>query len=551
MQLSSKASSQGSALEKTTLPTSRRHANGSFSIQTENNEKTPAYADKRETPSKGLSTRDQQAMALLIVLYFIQGIPIGLAFGSIPFLLKSRLSYSQIGIFSLSTYPYSLKLFWSPIVDSVYSKSFGRRKSWIVPIQTIIGIFMLWIGKHAESLLASAEKDITQLTTIFVLMIFFAATQDIAVDGWALNLLSEESLSFASTAQTIGLNTGFFLSFTVFLALNSPEFANKYIRSVPLDTPLVTLGQYLTFSGFFCFAVTLWLVLFKTEEPVSSTEEEMSVAKVYNIMWSICKLTNIQTLCIIHFIAKIGFQANEAVTDLKLVEKGLSKEDLALVVLIDFPFQMIGGWLAGQWSVGEHKLRPWLHGMWIRLGFAVLSMGLVYWFPKSKEVPMSFLLIVIVVKVLSSFAGPQPSSQTALLSTMQFVGISAFHTQISDPVIGGTYMTLLNTVSNLGGTWPRFFVLNGVDWLSVSTCHIKQTTEELLVSASECASESGKERCASLGGTCAIESDGYYTVSAICVAIGAILLVAYIWPAAQRLQRLPNSAWRVNIARKD
>lgn len=43
--------------------------------------------------------------------------------------------------------------------------------------------------------------------------------------GWALTLLSEENLSFASTAQTIGLNTGYFLSFTVFLALNSPEFA--------------------------------------------------------------------------------------------------------------------------------------------------------------------------------------------------------------------------------------------------------------------------------------------------------------------------------------
>jgi len=43
--------------------------------------------------------------------------------------------------------------------------------------------------------------------------------------GWALNLLSEDNLSFASTAQTIGLNTGFFLSFTVFLALNSPDFA--------------------------------------------------------------------------------------------------------------------------------------------------------------------------------------------------------------------------------------------------------------------------------------------------------------------------------------
>lgn len=43
--------------------------------------------------------------------------------------------------------------------------------------------------------------------------------------GWALTLLSEENLAYASTCQTIGLNTGYLLSYTVFLALNSEDFA--------------------------------------------------------------------------------------------------------------------------------------------------------------------------------------------------------------------------------------------------------------------------------------------------------------------------------------
>ena len=51
-----------------------------------------------------------------------------------PFLLQANASYTQIGIFSLAAYPYSFKLFWSPIVDSVYSLAFGRRKSWIVSL---------------------------------------------------------------------------------------------------------------------------------------------------------------------------------------------------------------------------------------------------------------------------------------------------------------------------------------------------------------------------------------------------------------------------------
>lgn len=64
---------------------------------------------------------------------------LGLALGSVPFLLREHLSYAQLGFISLSSYPYSLKLFWSPIVDSLFSARLGRRKSWIVPMQLVIG----------------------------------------------------------------------------------------------------------------------------------------------------------------------------------------------------------------------------------------------------------------------------------------------------------------------------------------------------------------------------------------------------------------------------
>lgn len=65
----------------------------------------------------------------------MQGVPLGLAYGSVPFILERKLSYTQLGLFSLSGYPYSLKLLWSPVVDSLYSNRIGRRKSWIVPTQ--------------------------------------------------------------------------------------------------------------------------------------------------------------------------------------------------------------------------------------------------------------------------------------------------------------------------------------------------------------------------------------------------------------------------------
>lgn len=51
-----------------------------------------------------------------------------------------------------------------------------------------------------------------------------------------------------------------------------------------------------------------------------------------------------------------------------------------------------------------------------------------------------------------------------------FVSIMAFFAKISDPVVGGTYMTLLNTVVNLGGNWPATLALWFVDPLTWKEC---------------------------------------------------------------------------------
>ena len=146
-----------------------------------------------------LSPQDQKAMILLVILYLLQGVPVGLAFGTMPFLLKSKLSYGDIGFFMLCTYPYSLKLFWSPIVDSTFVNqlrlplfgtiSLGRRKSWIVPIQAVVGVMFWYLSSNVDQLLLADLPNVKLITLIFFVLILFAATQDIAVDGWALTLL--------------------------------------------------------------------------------------------------------------------------------------------------------------------------------------------------------------------------------------------------------------------------------------------------------------------------------------------------------------------------
>lgn len=381
-----------------------------------------------------LPVQDRRNFLLLVLLYFLQGIPMGLASGSVPFLLKRHLSYGQIGIFSLASYPYSLKLLWSPIVDAVWSPKLGRRKSWIMPIQVCSGFGMIYLGGRAKAMMiaagASDGSGVWAFTWWWFFLVFLCATQDIAVDGWALTLLSPQNLSYASTAQTVGLTAGHFMSYTVFLAFNAPDFANRWFRSTPSTEGVMSLGGYLTFWGWSYLLVTLGLAVLKRED---KTKDREGIMEVYKSMLGVLKLKNIQSIIIIHLIAKIGFQANDAVTNLKLIDKGFSQEDMALTVLIDFPFEISLGYYAGRWSTANPPIHVWCYAFVGRLIAACLAQLTVMIFPANGVQPW-YLLTVIASHIFSTFT-----------STVMFVAISAFHARIADPVIGGTYMTLLAT----------------------------------------------------------------------------------------------------------
>lgn len=486
---SSVENEEGPAIHLSSHVGSSQHHNFSTAVEIEREE---LY----KSGNGSLLLVDKPAFYLLVLLYFLQGIPVGLAFGSIPFLMKSaHLSYSQLGTFSLASYPYSLKLFWSPFVDSFYSKKVGRRRSWIIPVQTFTGLIFIILGSQIDAIFKDLNANLNILTFYFFLLVLMASTQDIAVDSWALVILSPASKSYASTAQTVGLNTGYFLSFTVFLAFNSKEFMNKYFRSAEnqLDVGLFTLGQYMIFSGFLFLACTAFVALKVPEVPehlrltvkkddeltLEEANDELdatfnhsgngwhNLKRTYLKMYRVLSLSTVQQFIIILLICKIGFLINESATNLKLLDRGFAKEDLSLTVLIDFPFEIIFGYYVAKWSRGKQALNPWLYAYIGRLIAALFGQLTVYAFPTTKTaegiektiVTLGFFLAVIIQHLFSS-----------LMSTIQFVSLAAFHTRIADPTIGGTYMTTLNTLSNFGGTWPKFFLLKFIDRMTYSIC---------------------------------------------------------------------------------
>ena len=80
-----------------------------------------------------------------------------------------------------------------------------------------------------------------------------------------------------------------------------------------------------------------------------------------------------------------------------------------------------------------------------------------------------------------------------------FVAVMAFFARISDPAVGGTYMTLLNTLANFGTNWPNTVVLWLVDVLTWRQCSITEKTDLnnsdnlLLINNNTCSNSIEKE----------------------------------------------------------
>lgn len=531
---------------------------------------------------------------LLIVLYTLQGIPLGLS-TSIFFLIQQKIktlasaaaaaaaggastaatvtaagsaaaSYNANAIFALCSWPFSLKLLWAPIVDAIFFRRFGRRKSWLVPVQSLAGILMVLGSSFVERQLGlgpnlSLESGINVkgVTAFFFALYFLMATQDIAVDGWALTMLSKKNRGRGPVCNSIGQNLGYFFSFVGFLALNDPESSERLWRPL-LGLPsnpsvgLVSLGGFLRVMGYLMIITTMAVAIFKQEAPSTTAKQEkpdsnfmraivpnkqdddnddkeldaseIGLRETYHRLWAVCQLPAVRWLFVILITYRLPTALGDNVKFLKAVEYGLSRSTTALLsptvilplgILVPIIASKIwhGQPLCGQFMTG-YKLRVTLAPLLDVLLLTTLQRGK----PSTREGTIFFWSILVLSTAVQ-----------AIVSSLQFNAQMTFFAHRVDPAIGGSYMTLLNTAANLGGTWPASFVMWMVGRLTKApTCIPGMQADEPAV--------------------CTAGRDPYLLLQLVFSALG-LLWIFVMGGHVRRIANLPDDAWRTHLLDND
>ncbi|CAE6935475.1 Slc33a1 [Symbiodinium natans] len=343
--------------------------------------------DKRDEEPKAPDLKGEYGnLALLFLLYTLQGIPMGL--GQVfPMILKEYgASYADLGVFSLQSWPFVLKLLWAPLVDSVYFRRVGRRKTWMVPSQMLIGLLMLYTATQLESLIGvgGGKPAINSLTGLFLAMNFLCATQDIAVDGWALTMLRKENANYQATCNAAGQTFGYALGFTGFTVLDHFK--------------LLSLSSFLFGNGLFFLAVTLLVALGKTEKPLPPEEEPEGILESYTQMLRMVELKHVRNLFVVLVTWKAPFAVCESVAPLKFQEYGIPKEHIAYVTSLLMPLYILLPLVASGWTGGSNPLKLAITVYPLRVLTGPATAFLAFYTPASvSPIPWVFYTLLVLV----------------------------------------------------------------------------------------------------------------------------------------------------------
>ena len=150
-----------------------------------------------------LSTRAGRLTAFFM-LYMTEGIPLGFTATAIATQMRRQgLGPDAIGTFVASLYlPWAFKWLVGPFVDTFSSDRFGRRRLWILMMQAGM------MGTLLAAMPVSFVSQVGLFTAIIFLHNAFGATQDVAIDAMACNVLPEHERGTANGFMFAGASIG-------------------------------------------------------------------------------------------------------------------------------------------------------------------------------------------------------------------------------------------------------------------------------------------------------------------------------------------------------
>ena len=393
---------------------------------------------------------------LLFSLYWAQGLPVGFMTHALPVILRAQgVSLAHIGGFGLLMLPWSIKIFWAPWVDRFGHAASGHYRSWIVPTQLLSVAVLLGLSFLPIQALNQPEY----LLAFFVALLsmnLVGATQDIATDGLAVNMLHSQQQHWGNTFQVIGSRLGFIVGGGAILwALDWLDWQSTFL----ILAALVLLN-------------TLPILFFKEPHrlkhtPSMTEAESFSWQKVKNYLAYFYRTPNLAAWLAVLITFKIADGLSGPLLKPLMVDLGLSFSQIGLyVTMLGAVAALAGAGLAG-FSL---KFLPRAQALLVFSIFKILSLAAYTWLAfqyeaqrhietwviyliNAAEDMISAMLLVVMLTLVMQYsrkhlAGTDFTFQVSLMATVSG-GLYSLSGIFADALGYADYLLAINIIAIL------------------------------------------------------------------------------------------------------
>ena len=302
-------------------------------------------------------------MLICIFTGFASGMPLYLLISLVPAWLRTEgVGLKEIGFFALVGLPYTWKFLWSPLLDryqlSLFSFRPGLRRSWMLGTQLALLAAIAALGFFDPS------SQLWPIAWLCLVIAFLSATQDIVLDAYRRQLLSDEELGMGSSIH-----------------VNAYRIAGLVPGSLSLILADILPWQtvFIATSAFMLTGIGLTLSI---REPVQAARHPTSLRSAvidpFNEFFSRQGVKQAGLILLFMLLYKLGDSMATALATPFYLDLGFTKTQIGLVAKNAALWPMIvGGILGGilMIRIGINRAL-WLFGL-VQiisiLGFAVLA----------------------------------------------------------------------------------------------------------------------------------------------------------------------------------
>ncbi|MFC1885629.1 AmpG family muropeptide MFS transporter [Thermodesulfobacteriota bacterium] len=303
-----------------------------------------------------LTTIISRRMLVALIMGFASGLPLLLTISVLQAWMKEEgVDLTVIGMMGLVGLPYTVKFLWAPFLDRYTLPFLGRRRGWLLFAQLALIASIVALGA------SDPGKSPWVVAFSAFLVTFFSASQDIVIDAYRREDLSDEELGLGSSFAINGYRVG------MLLASGGGLILADYI---PFQMVYVIMA---------CCMLPGVLTTLLTPEPdiVGGTPKTLKEAVFHPLVEYFSRPEAVWILAFILFY-KIGDTMASAMTTPFYLDIGFSKREIgAIVKLFGFWATISGSVIGGviMLRLGINRCL-WMFGVLQALstaGFAVLA----------------------------------------------------------------------------------------------------------------------------------------------------------------------------------